>query len=80
MKGLKEIIIGIGFLISGVLGVALGNLEITLNTAGEYKHEVTYFLFMFFVIVGMIYIIMGAYEKEWLTNIIFSRFGKQHSF
>ena len=64
MNGLKKIIIGIGFLISGVLGVALGNLEITLNTAGEYKHEVTYFLFMFFVIVGMIYIIMGAYEKE----------------
>jgi len=30
MKGLKEIIIGIGVLISGVLGVAIGNLEETL--------------------------------------------------
>jgi hypothetical protein len=30
MKGLKEIIVGIGTLISGVVGVAIGNLEETL--------------------------------------------------
>jgi hypothetical protein len=64
MKGLKEIIVGIGFLISGVLGVAIGNLEITLNTAGEYKHSVTYRLFMFFIIVGIIYTIIGFMKKN----------------
>jgi len=64
MKGLKEIIAGVGFLISGVLGVAIGNLEITLNTAGEYKHSVTYFLFMWFIIVGIIYTIMGFMKKN----------------
>jgi len=51
MKGLKEILVGIGFLISGVLGVAIGNLELTLNTTGEYRHSFTYFLFVFFMIV-----------------------------
>lgn len=64
MKGLKEIIVGIGFLISGVLGVAIGNLEITLNTAGEYKHSVTYLLFMVFILVGIIYTIMGFMKKN----------------
>ncbi|HEY8891566.1 MAG TPA: hypothetical protein VIM70_15060 [Clostridium sp.] len=64
MKGLKEIIAGTGFLISGALGVAIGNLEITLNTAGGYKHSVTYLLFMFFIIVGLIYTILGFLKKD----------------
>ena len=67
MKGLKEIIVGIGFLISGVLGVAIGNLELTLNTGGEYRHSFTYFLFGLFMIAGIIYIIMGFIKKEHLA-------------
>jgi len=69
MKGLKEIIAGIGTLISGVLGVAIGNLEETLyqvstpNNASVYTHAVTYYLFIFFIIVGLIYIIMGFMKK-----------------
>jgi hypothetical protein len=67
MKGLKAIIVGIGFLISGVLGVAIGNLEVTLyyavNHTGSYKQSATYYLFLLFIIVGIIYIIMGFMKK-----------------
>lgn len=68
MKGLKEIIIGIGFLISGSLGVAIGNLEKTLfftaPRGDSFVPSVTYFLFSFFMIVGCIYIILGLRKKE----------------
>lgn len=68
MKGLKEIIIGIGFLISGSLGVAIGNLEKTLFFTApredSFVPSVTYFLFSFFMIVGCIYIILGFRKKE----------------
>ena len=67
MKGLKEILVGIGFLISGVIGVSIDNLGITLNTAGEHSHSFTYFLFMIFMIVGIIYIIMGFIKKDCLV-------------
>lgn len=66
IKGLKEIFVGIGFLISGVLGVAIGDLEIALNAVGEYKHSFTYFIFVFFMIVGITYIIMGFMKKDCL--------------
>ncbi|MGK0465497.1 hypothetical protein [Clostridium sp.] len=64
MKRLKEILVGIGFLISGVLGVSIGNLELTLNTARRYRHSVSYLLFAFFIIVGLIFIIMGLMKKD----------------
>lgn len=68
MKGLKAIIVGIGFLISGVLGVAIGNLEVTLyyaiNHTGSYKQNVSYYLFLLFIVVGMIYILLGFMKKN----------------
>jgi len=68
MKGLKEIITGIGFLISGSLGVAIGNLEKTLffsaPRADSFVPSVSYFLFSFFMIVGGIYIIFGFMKKN----------------
>jgi len=64
MKGIKEIIAGTSFLISGVLGVAIGNLELTLNTFGEYKHSFTYLMFIFFIIIGLIYTIIGLMKKN----------------
>lgn len=68
MKGLKEVIVGIGFLMSGVLGVAIGNLEETVfyssNPTGTYKQSATYYLFMLFMIIGFIYMIFGFMKKD----------------
>lgn len=68
MKGIKEIITGIGFLISGSLGVAIGNLEKTLFYSAPrgdtFAPSITYFLFSFFIIVGCIYIILGFWKKN----------------
>jgi uncharacterized membrane protein YphA (DoxX/SURF4 family) len=68
MKGVKEIITGTGFLISGSLGVSIGNLEKTLffsaPRADSFVPSVTYFLFSFFIIVGCIYIILGFKKKN----------------
>jgi uncharacterized membrane protein YidH (DUF202 family) len=68
MKGLKEIIAGTGFLISGSLGVAIGNLEKTLFYSAprtdSFIPSATYFLFSFLIIIGMIYIILGFMKKN----------------
>lgn len=68
MKGIKEIIVGIGFLISGSLGVAIGNLEETIfystPRADAFTPSITYFLFSFFIIIGVIYIILGFMKKN----------------
>lgn len=68
MKGLKAIITGTGFLISGSLGVAIGNLEKTLffsaPRADSFAPSVTYYLFSFFMIVGCTYIILGFMKKN----------------
>jgi hypothetical protein len=68
MKGIKEIITGIGFLISGSLGVAIGNLEKTLSFSvsrgDSFIPSVTYGLFCLFIIVGGIYIVLGFMKKN----------------
>jgi len=58
MKGLKEIIVGVGFLISGVLGAAIGNM-------GEpYRNENTLYLSMFLFIPALIFIFVGFLKKN----------------
>ncbi len=63
MKEIREIITVCGFLISGVLGVAIGNLEETLfysTPKGDcFKHSYTYYLFALFIIIGFIFIAYG---------------------
>lgn len=68
MKGLKAVVAGTGLIISGSLGVAIGNLEKTLffsaPRADSFKVQVVYFLFLFFIIVGMVLNILGFMKKN----------------
>lgn len=68
MKGLKEVIAGTGLIISGSLGVAIGNLEKTLffSTPREdsFVPQVVYFVFCFLIIVGFILNILGFMKKN----------------
>lgn len=68
MRKLKAVITGIGFIISGSIGVALGNIEETIfysnSTNGIYKHSPTYYLFMFFILFGFIYLLIGFLSKK----------------
>jgi Na+/H+ antiporter NhaC len=70
MKGLKSIITGIGLIISGTIGVSMGNLEETLFYSSKladtsvYKHSPMYYLFMIYLIIGFIYLIRGFMKKN----------------
>ena len=58
MKGLKEIIVGVGFLISGVLGAAIGNM-------GEpYRNKDTLYPSMFLLIPAFIFIFVGFLKND----------------
>jgi hypothetical protein len=68
MKGLKEVIAGTGLIISGSLGVAIGNLEKTLSFSTTRKEsfvpQPAYYLFWFFIILGLIYNVLGFMKKN----------------
>lgn len=65
MNGLKETIAGIGILISGVIGVAIGNLEETLtSSSGSFVQPYTYYLFMLFIVIGWVFIFIGLKKKN----------------
>ncbi len=67
MKGLKKVIAGTGLLISGSIGSAIGNLEQTTfyaNTSGEFTTIPTYYLFMLFMIIGVVLLLLGLFDKE----------------
>ena len=58
MKGIKETIIGIGFLISGVLGAAIGNM-------GEpYGNRNTLYLSMLLLIPAFIFLVVGLSKNR----------------
>ena len=65
MKGLKKVIAGIGLLISGSIGSAIGDLgQKTYNLKGLI-HGLPYYLFMFFIIMGVILLCWGMFvDKE----------------
>ena len=68
MKGLKKVIAGIGLLISGSIGFAIGNLPqhtYPINSNGNLTTSMSHYLFMFFILIGVILLCWGMFfDKE----------------
>ena len=67
---MKDIIFGIGLIISGCIGVAIGNLEETIyytsavgNVAQDYHQSAAYYMFWIFILLGIVLAIRGQRKK-----------------
>lgn len=67
MRGIKEVIVGTGAILCGILIEVIATLEKTLYwaiTDGFYQRNFIYNLSILLIIVGLILIVIGFRKKE----------------